>query len=272
MSATSPTTPENPITGRDVFSPLFGAVRHVVSFLKWRFSLLPAGAYRFDPDSDDSPEQKNSEIYIGADTPIKASVVGKRPAITVLRATAAFQGIGLGDLAFHELSTGAKVRMDLIPTNLVINVLSQLPVEAEGIAWFVQQQISAFREEIIKSERTILYLGNRPMFSPPTPAGAIVQDATDYDWCVVVVSFPMFLQYATTLLPLNKKILAGVDIHAVTTGPVTPADPAVPIQGTAVMQPPQTAAEQAAAVSPLPQEGPDEAQSSQPLAVTIQTR
>lgn len=215
MTANSPTTPESPYLGRDVYPPTYQLVRHIISFLKWRFSKLPPGAYQWKPETESTPDQAGSEIFISADTPINPQQVGQRPAITVLRAAAAFQGTGIGDWAFTELSTGAQVRMDIIPTNLMINVLSRLPVEAERLAWFCAEQIWTFREEIVKSEPCILYTGARPSLSAPSPAGALV-DSTDFEWSAVVVSFPAYLQHSTSKLPLNKKILSGVDVVTAT--------------------------------------------------------
>jgi hypothetical protein len=237
MSAASPTIPEGPF-GRDQYAPLFQVVRHFVSFLKWRFSLLPQGSYRFDAETENTPEQKNSEIFIGADTPIRSDVVGKRPAITVLRTQAAFSGLGIGDLAFRDLATGGHSRMDLVPTNIMINCLSQEPVEAEMLADFCRQQVSAFREEIVKaSNGLLLYTGSKPMLSAPSPAGSLV-DTVEDDWRVVVVSFPTYIQDVIHVLPLNKKILNGVNISAsVGRQPGTPLSEA---QLEASVQPPST--------------------------------
>lgn len=275
MTASTPTTPEGYLSGA-AYPPTFQVVRHVIDFLKWRFSLLPAGAYRWDPESDGSPEQSGSEIFISADTPIMPEKVGQRPAITVLRSTAAFQGVGIGDVAFNDLATGAVVRMDIIPTTVMVNVLSRLPVEAEKLGWFVLEQIWAFRDAIIRSEPSILYTGNRPSLSPPSPAGSLVAPSTDVEWSVVVVSFPTFLQHATTTLPLNKRIVKGFTTTMTTVDPSAGAQPKPVslLQGTAVMQPIQPESDRNAATTDsaaLPQTGQDEASSTEPLTVTIKT-
>jgi hypothetical protein len=209
MSANSATTPEAPTVGRDLYPPTYQVIRTFVSFLKWRFSKLPPGAYQWKPETESSPDQAGSEVFISADTPIKPQQVGARPAVTVLRSVATFQGVGIGDWAYTDLQTGAMVKMDLIPTNVMINVLSKLPVEADRLAWFCAEQIWTMREEIVKSDPTILYTGARPSISAPTAAGQLV-DSTDFEWCVVVVSFPCYLQHSTSKLPLNKTILKDI--------------------------------------------------------------
>jgi hypothetical protein len=277
VSAQTPTTPEGPLVGAGQYAPFFEVVRHVISFLKWRFSKLPEGSYRYDADSE-GPEQKNSEIFISADTPYRPESTGKRPAITVLRSQVVAAGLGLGDRAFIDWATGAKVRMDMYPTNIMINVLSTEPVEAEGLAHFVMQQISAFRDEICAaSNGLILYMGGRPMISPPSPAGSLV-DSSEIDWVTVVLSYPCYIHgQSTTMLPLNKPVIKGIDVHGTVARPADVTEPqaAVQLQGTAVLQPLQTASDRAAASgdsADLPQTGQDEAQSTQPLTVEIQTR
>ncbi len=273
MTQVNPTSPEG--FGNDgLYPPPFQACRHILSFLKWRFASLPAGAYQWKPETEDSPDQAGSEVFIGADTPIKVQEVGQRPAITVLRSMAAFQGTGLGDLAYVDLKTGAEVKMDIIPTNILVNVLSRSPVEAEKLAWFVAEQIWTYRKAIIKNEpnKIFLYLGQRPSLSPPTPAGSLVADSTDFDWCCVVVAFPAYLQHSTTVMPLNATILNKLRANASVQRPQAPVEAAVLLQGTAISQPAQSGGDRIAALDPrLPQTGPGEAQSEVPLTVEIET-
>lgn len=270
--ATTPTAPEA-FLGGGAYPPTYAVVRHIVDFLRWRFSCLPPGAYQWRPEGNDLNGDGQSEIYIGSDTPINTTTIGQRPAITVLRSQAAFSGLGMNDLAFVDLRTGAKAKMDMLPTTLMINVLSAHDVEAERIAWFVQEQLSAFREVIIKTLPSILYLGQRISMGAPSPAGSLV-NSSEYEWTVVVLAMPTFLQHATHTLPLNKPVLSGATITATTVGPpkTTPTLPVVPLQGTAVSQSLQTNRDRSAALagsSDLPQEGSNEAKSTSPLTVTF---
>jgi hypothetical protein len=167
------------------------------------------------------------------------------------------------------------VKMDMLPTTLMINVLSSHDVEAERLAFFVWEQVSAFREAIISTMPGLLYLGQRGSLSAPSPAGALV-DSTEREWTVVVVSFPCFLQHATTIQPLNRPILSGARIGMTAQGqsPRGGVTPTVPLQGTAPSQP-QLSRRDRRALSEgrveLPQEGGDEAESTSPLTVTIET-
>jgi hypothetical protein len=211
MTALTPSSPEfamqQNVMGQ--YPPTLRAVRHLTSFLQWRFSLLPAGAYHWQPEDAENPDQSGSEIFIGGDTPLPSRTIGDRPAITVLRSQLAFQGVGIGDVAFHNLRTGGKVYMDLLPTTLCINVLSRLAFVAERLAFFVQDQIFTLREEIVRSEKCILSIGARTTMGAPSPAGALVDEAGS-DWIVVPLFLPTYLQHHTAFTPINVPVIKKI--------------------------------------------------------------
>jgi hypothetical protein len=180
------------------------AIRHIMDFLKWRFSLLPFGAFRWVPETEAEMEQAGSEIYIGADTPFRHTLLNGRPAVTVFRGPLAAQGLGIGDLAYHDLATGAQTRMDLYPTTLSINVLARNGIVAERLGEFIETQIFSLRNEITRTEPCILNIGARAMLSPPGPAGKLI-DTTAESWSAVSLSMPLYLQRAVTSAPLNRK-------------------------------------------------------------------
>lgn len=183
-------------------SPLFQLQRHIVSFLQWTFGKQPAGSYRFVSDND--PDSTESEIFIGADTPINTKMVGKRPAITVLRGPASFQGVGFNDRSGFRSWDGTRTKLDIIPTTLQVNVLSKIPMEAEQLAWFVAEQIWGYSDEIVDKAPFIHSMGARATISPPSPAGSFV-NSTDYEWTVVVCSYPVYLTHQITSQPLNLR-------------------------------------------------------------------
>ncbi len=208
MTGTVATTPEYGLAE----SPLVAAQNEIISFLKWRFAQNGAGAYQWKPETEESQDQGGSEVFISADTPVNSSHVGQRPAITVMRASAAFQGTGLNDRVYLNWATGSTTRLDIVPTNIMVCALSRIPVEAERLAWFCAKAVFDWREEIIKhSAGLFLYLGQRASVMPPTPAGALVQDSANHEWCAVVAGFPCYLNESSSIHPLNKKILRGVN-------------------------------------------------------------
>lgn len=208
MTATIFGSPEYALqqNSADLYPPTIRASRHLLSFLQWRFSLCPVGAYRWVPEEEQSQDRGSSEIFISADTPLPTQNVGYRPAITVMRSQAAFQGTGIGDVAHHNWATGGKTRMDLVPTTLLVNVLSQNPLVAERLAWFVQDQVFSLREEIVRTEKCIFSIGQRTALSAPGPAGQLV-DQNNEDWSVVSMALPTFLQHVTVENPLNRPMV-----------------------------------------------------------------
>lgn len=229
-----PVIPESAVLGNGApLAPTFAIVHHITNFLQWRFSLLPQGTYRFVQTDNASDER--SDIHISADIPIRPDVVGQRPAITVFRSGAQLQGLSIGDLGHLNMATGAKTHMDLIPTNVMVAVCSREPVEAEGLAFHCLQEISAFRDSIIKALPILLYIGNRPSISAPSPAGALVE-SVDTDWTAVIVSFPAYLKFHHTIEPLNVPIVSGVSAAMTLATADVPNVGTAPLQGTSVMQ------------------------------------
>lgn len=209
MSAINPTAPEHraPEGWEGAPSRL---VRHVLAFVKDVFSYCPPGAYQWKPETESSPDQTGSEIFIAAAPPLKVEVMGQRPAVTVVRSGAAYRGIGIGDLAFTDVSTGAKAKMDIVPTNIIVHVLSRYPLESEHLAGFLNSHIWGLREQLVRSMPSLLYMGQRPNISAPTPAGALVSGDTEHNWCVVSISYPAYLQEVVHTYPLGKQILKGI--------------------------------------------------------------
>jgi hypothetical protein len=262
----SVTTPEPPWIGE--LPPTFTLVRHIVDFLQWQFSKLPVGAYRFSLNDDGAVDQ-HSEIHISADFPINPTHANQRPAITVFRSGAIFQGLSIGDLGYHNTMSGAKMLTDIVPTTLMVGVLSRAPVEAEALAWFVQRQISAYREAITKTLPGLIKFGGNVSLSPPSPPGAMVAGGQE-NWTAVIASFPAYLSSKVISTPLNRPIVNQFGLTMTTTQePQTPAPAVVPLQGTAVMQPAPIVLAPGAA---LPQPTSSEAESTSPISVKIEAR
>lgn len=212
MSSFIESSPEHALQQNDeaLFPPSIRATLHIVSFLQWRFSLLPIGAYHWTPEDLDSPDGVRSEIYIAGDTPVPGRAIGQRPAITVVRSQLNFQGVGIGDMVDHNTRTGGKSYMDLVPTTLCVSVLSRLDFVAERLAWFVQDQLFTLREEIIRTEKCILAMGARTTMTPPSPAGALIDEA-ESDWRAVTLLLPFFLQHRTSHIPVNVPVLKKLE-------------------------------------------------------------
>lgn len=263
-------------------SPFVQIVRRTIEFLQGLHAQCPPGSYRWCPGELTNPDENESEIWIGADNPVSSDLIGKRPAITVLRGAASFQGVGIGDRAFYDAKTGGMVKMDILPVTLMINVLSRFPLEAEQLAWFEMQHIWALREELMRNQSGIMYTGQRPSISPPTPAGSLIAPDTEHNWTVVSVSFPTYLQHSTTTIPTGRPILREMQVSGLTPSPPTSRAQGVEVvQGTALSQPiasvPTISPDPSAVptsptgkpLAALPQTGPNEGESTEPSGVQI---
>lgn len=272
MTAITPTAPELQPGGDWTGSPFVQVQRVLVGFIQGLHAQCPVGGYRWMPSRGDQ-DDVGSEVWIGKDNPINTRVVGDRPAITVLRGPGSFQGVGIGDRAFVDNRTGGEVKMDILPVTLTVNVLSRVPLEADELAWFEAKHIWALREEIMRGQEGIMYLGNRLSVSPPTPAGSLVGPDTEHNWVVCSVMIPAYLQTSMTKIPLNKRVISGFDARMTVRRPSESPESVVPLQGTAVWQPKarghSASSDPAEIGPPPPQEGQDERQSTEPLEVRI---
>jgi hypothetical protein len=181
-------------------------------------------------------------------------------------------------MAYIDHRTGGIVRMDILPVTVTINVLSRIPLEAEGLAWFAAKHIWIMREEIMKNEEGIMFLGNRLSVTPPTPAGSLVGPDTEHNWVVCSTSIPAYLQTSMTKIPmvgsaLGGPILDSIEVNMATVAPSGAPEGVVPLQGTAINQSKlqvSAGSTDPAEIAPsLPPEGEDEGQSSEPLEVRI---
>jgi hypothetical protein len=207
----NPTASESLMLGNvaDALDPGMRAARHIIDFIRWRFSLLPVGAYHWEEEAQDK-SAPGSEIYIAYEGPIDPAVCGQRPAVTVAVGTMTFSGLGIGDRIHIDWQTGAQTRMDLIPTALNINVLSTKSIEAAKLRWFIVEQIWMFRDEIVRTEGALHNIGPRPSLGTPGPPGSLMVASTEEEWVACIAQFPMYVQHCATTLPMNKRILNDV--------------------------------------------------------------
>jgi hypothetical protein len=145
---------------------------------------------------------------------------------------------------------------------------------------FIARHIWNLRNEILRGNTFILYTGQRPALSPPSPAGTLISGPeTEHNWSAVGISMPVYLQHMEVAMPLNKPVLREVVMVATASGPKPKLRPRRALHGSAVFQPqpervpapPTSTTMSGEAPATLPQTGPDEAQSSEPLTVRFKT-
>jgi hypothetical protein len=180
--------------------------RHFLDFLCWQFSQLPAGVYQWRDD------EQSSDIHISGDTPLNPVTIGKRPAVTCKRGDIGFAGLGIGDVVFNDLHTGAMSYMDMSSTVVMIHVLSRIDYEADKLAHVIAHWIRAYRRPLVKnSGGNILSVGQRINISAPSPPGALISEvANESEWSRSTVAVPVFMQRIDHIHPLNRPTFEGI--------------------------------------------------------------
>lgn len=174
-----------------------------VQFLQGLFWAAPAGHYHWAPD-------ETTEIYISDENPLKADIIGQRPAIAVSRGPAQFHSLGLDDMDDYNFQSGAKKKSVLVPGTMTLHCVSRVDLECDRIAWVVAEQLWANRELLLRLG--FFEVGRQPMIGAPSPAGSIVQADQGEEWYVTSVTCPWQFNRTTEVTPLGSEILQGIDV------------------------------------------------------------
>jgi hypothetical protein len=186
------------------YSPLEHVRSLFVGFFQGLFHAAPVGAYHWEPDDE------NNEIYISNENPLKAEVVGQRPAIGVTRGPIQFYSLGLDDMLTYDMQTGTKRKSVLVPGTMIINCCSRVDLECERIAWICAEQLWLHREMLLAAG--FFEVGRQPAVGAPTPAGSIVTADSGDEWCVTAVTCPFQFYRTSQFSPLGKRIIKNVGI------------------------------------------------------------
>jgi len=174
-----------------------------VQFLQGLFWAAPPGHYHWEPD-------ETTEIFISDENPLKADIIGNRPAIAVSRGPAQFQSLGFDDMDDYDFQSGAKKKSVLVPGTMTLHCVSRVDLECDRIAWVVAEQLWANRELLLRAG--FFEVGRQPMIGAPSPAGSIVQADQGEEWYVTSVTCPWQFNRTTVVTPLGKEIIKGVEL------------------------------------------------------------
>jgi len=164
------------------------------------------GSFRWTPNLEET------EIVVTDESPIKLDVVGKRPAISTVRSTAAWGKTSLDEMQERDLQTSKRKHTDLVSGHMTFNCCSREPLETEYIAWVVANHTWLLRRVLIKYT-PIHEFGRGQTIGAPTPAGALVQGDTEGEWICTPVSVPFFLQISGTVTPLGLTQLRQLEME-----------------------------------------------------------
>lgn len=171
--------------------PLRYALTLYVGFLQGIFNFLPdeSGAHW-------EPDQENSQISITAETPLKAEVVSRRPAITVLMTPTQTMGLGINNVVEQTLSTNEKLYSDLESGHFAVYCLANGDIKAKWLAQIVRNATRAHRN-LLESPRGFHAIG-RPQIgiNSPSPPGALINGSVPSSLVMVQVNVPFQFQWS----------------------------------------------------------------------------
>lgn len=173
-----------------------------IEFVQHLFAQQPSGSYKWLPD------MTQTEIVITDENVLKASAVGKRPAVTFTRGQLQFFSLGMDDMLSYDFTTGAKTKSVLIPGVMSINCLSRVDIEAENLAFAIAENLWMNRE--ILMQKGFFEIGRQPTLTAASPAGAIVQGDMADGWYLCTVQSPFQIYRTSRITPFNTQQVAEI--------------------------------------------------------------
>src|SRR5688572_5992957 len=113
------------------YNPLAHVRFLFIRFVQGLFSSAEPGFYKWSSDDD------NTELYIGGEEVIDASVVEKKPAVHFIRGPVQFYSLGIDDRESYDFALDKKTKGVLLPGTMTINGVSSVSLESEHIAWVI---------------------------------------------------------------------------------------------------------------------------------------
>ena len=175
-----------------------------VEFVQHLFSQQPTGSYKWLPDME------QTEIVITDENVLKASAIGKRPAITFTRGQIQFFSLGIDDMLSYDFTTGSKTKSVLVPGVMSINCISRVDIEAENLAWAVSENLWMNRE--ILMQKGFFEIGRQPVLTAVSPAGAIVQGDMGDGYYLCTVQSPFQIYRTSKITPFNAPQLGEIGL------------------------------------------------------------
>jgi len=205
----APDRPSGPISSWAV-NPILHAERLAILFFQKLFESAPPGSFRFNR------EESSSELRITSNFPVNQEVLEKMPVIVVNVSAVGFQGLGMDQLLYEQMSTGARTHVDLCTGYLFVNCLAKERYESMMLAWFCAVHLWALRRILMKCG--FHDVGQRIQVNPPSDPGQLVQGAT---WPEVIntnIATPMAFHYGVTVTEKMTHVLRSIEL-ALTAAP-----------------------------------------------------
>jgi hypothetical protein len=184
--------------------PLSHAARTYLYFLRVLFESRPAGYYRWTEDNE------TTEVLIADQGPVGIEVMDRIPAVISERGDFSFSAIALDQHRFTNPTTGDREHADLLSGNMVIHCVAREGLEATRLACIVARGIIRFRREL-----TILggFHEIRPnvVIGRESPAGALVEGDSDYNFVDVPVQSPLHLRETWGIGAIGQDVIKSIE-------------------------------------------------------------
>ena len=182
--------------GRDE-DPMIFAMRLYVQFLQGLFNQVPVGTFHWEPDME------TTEIVIRAEAPLDLSVVGKRPAITVVMGPTQFQGLGMDNMLSYDPKTGERKRTDLMSSIFSVYCLAESDIIASRLGHIVSHY-TRLKQRLLESPGGFYSIARpAPSANAPSPPGQLVM-GDPKGLVMVQVNIPFTLQWTWSTKPLQN--------------------------------------------------------------------
>ena len=192
----SPILREKLERGRDE-DPMVFALRLYVQFLQGLFNQTPVGTFHWEPDNE------TTEIVIRGEAPLDMSVVGKRPAITVVSGPVQYQGLGIDNMLSFDPKTGTRVRTDLMSSIFSVYCLAESDIIASRLGHIVSH-FTRLKQRLLESPGGFYSIARpAPSINSPSPPGQLVM-GDPMGLVMVQVSIPFTLQWTWSSKPLQN--------------------------------------------------------------------
>lgn len=195
--------------------PLLMLRKQILAFMQGLFEFSPVRCFHWTED----PE--TTEIYITDESPLGVDVVGKRPAISVVRGTVAWGQTSIDERQSEDMNTGARSHTDLLRGTVSINCCSRVDLESEYIAWVVANHMWLLRRIVMRGT-PIHEFGRGIQVGSPSPAGAIVSGDVQGEWINTPVTIAFFLQVSGSVTPLvQDDVIRAIEVKMGVRGPAS---------------------------------------------------
>jgi len=155
---------------------------------------MPNGHFHWDED------REISEIVITGEAPLDMEVVGKRPAITVVLGPVQYQGLGIDNMLSYQMSTGKRVRTDLMAGHFVVYCLADNDTLAQRLGHVVAHH-TRVHQRILESKGGFHQIARpAPSINSPSPPGSLVM-GDPLGLVMVQVNIPFQMQWTWSTLP-----------------------------------------------------------------------